>query len=925
MSYLGTTKIGGMYLGSTEIAKAYLGSQLVFQKGGGSGDIWPPAGYTRLAALKRTNTNAYFNTGVIADSSTGCDIYFSNPDDWINANHAVFGIRRASGNGDANRYCLYTKTSATFAAHAVVFGPVDTSNIVGSGAATKWRGNLMKISVRGGKWYSWDRVIYDGSAQSFSNPDNTPVFLGLLAKNATTIYAASDFLASFHEAVFYDGQGVRTHRFLPYLNASNQMGFWDTVTGSFATVNSQSQWTPVYDYTLRSLRVRSRFEAIAGTDNYQCCVDKKGWQLAVCDGQQKFVLTDDTYEVHSGSTLTQTGRTLTCAEYNANWHGNAAWWSDTYADPSDYFPLLYVSTDKDNHLLTVYRLAGSDPNTCTISIVQKIYTPQGDSAYGSTLYFHNYYGCAGCNTFVQTAYTKNSYQSDTGAYEGNTVMYRIFNLPVLSAGSEVTLTEGDALSKGDLGFYVATSNGGWNGRYLYVTFQEALNIYLLTDTEAVLVAPVIFAQTSLADYIATTNAETEGFSWNAERECFTTMWEPANGNIMEAYADDLKPFVSGVYDWVTDSALPAGVVRVDYIESDGSAYIDTGVNLRRLNESIYGIAFSQAPSGTARVPYGIYFDVSGPRFQPEYVNTSGSWVDANTSHAQTGGATQGESVAASSQYILYAKQVQTYRTDDTMYFFARNNDSGSYTVAKDMRGYFLQIKVGAALVKDFIPVRVGGVGYLYDRIGRQLHGNIGGGAFVVGSDWQPVAPLSSEYTEVEYLTLPGTSYIDVGVRASDRCDYMRLDLQLTTVTAQMRLISNEGSANNANVYINGSLHFGYYYNNSWNGWNAPTYNTSRHVVAVDYWNKMLYFDNTSSAISSGSPSTAAPTVAIAGQLTGNPRLQARIYGGFFKRGWMVLRDVRFYRDASNNPYAYDRKSGIFLTIGGTGTTVGPDL
>jgi len=33
MSYIGTTKIGGMYLGSTGIAKAYLGADLVFQKG----------------------------------------------------------------------------------------------------------------------------------------------------------------------------------------------------------------------------------------------------------------------------------------------------------------------------------------------------------------------------------------------------------------------------------------------------------------------------------------------------------------------------------------------------------------------------------------------------------------------------------------------------------------------------------------------------------------------------------------------------------------------------------------------------------------------------------------------------------------------------------------------------------------------------
>ena len=38
------------------------------------------------------------------------------------------------------------------------------------------------------------------------------------------------------------------------------------------------------------------------------------------------------------------------------------------------------------------------------------------------------------------------------------------------------------------------------------------------------------------------------------------------------------------------------------------------------------------------------------------------------------------------------------------------------------------------LVRDFIPVRVGQVGYLYDRVSGQLFGNAGTGAFVVGPD-----------------------------------------------------------------------------------------------------------------------------------------------------------------------------------------------
>lgn len=446
--------------------------------GGGGGEIWPPASYTRLAALKRTNQNAYFNTGVVGDSSTNCDVYFSNSDNQNTNNRAVFGIRRASGSGDPSMMGVYTKTSGYFSAHAIVFGTDDTSNIDYSGGATKFGGNLIKISMRAGKWYCWDRYIYNGTAQSFTNADNVPIFLGLLAKNASTIYGASAFLAAFHEAVFYDGMGNVTHRFLPYKDGSDQLGFWDTIVGEFRLVNSQSQWSAVSAYTLRSLRNHTRFYAIVGSNqNYQSCVEKKGWQLAVRDGQRYFYLTGEKIEIHSGTTMTQSGRTLECSEYNSNWHGNTMWWSDDYADPDDYFPLLYVSTDKAAHQLNVYRLAGSDPTTCTISLVQKIYTPEGDSAYGSTLYYHNYYGKGGCNTFVQTAYTKNSYSSNTGDYAGNVLMYRVFNLPALSAGSEVTLTEADALAKGDVGFLSTTSNGGWNGKYLYITFIHELRFW----------------------------------------------------------------------------------------------------------------------------------------------------------------------------------------------------------------------------------------------------------------------------------------------------------------------------------------------------------------------------------------------------------------------------------------------------------------
>ena len=72
MSYLGTTKIGGMYLGSTEIAKAYLGSDLVFQKGGA------PLPYdAEICYIESTGTQ-YIDTGVIATADTVIRYKFMN-------------------------------------------------------------------------------------------------------------------------------------------------------------------------------------------------------------------------------------------------------------------------------------------------------------------------------------------------------------------------------------------------------------------------------------------------------------------------------------------------------------------------------------------------------------------------------------------------------------------------------------------------------------------------------------------------------------------------------------------------------------------------------------------------------------------------------------------------------------------------------
>lgn len=59
--------------------------------------------------------------------------------------------------------------------------------------------------------------------------------------------------------------------------------------------------------------------------------------------------------------------------------------------------------------------------------------------------------------------------------------------------------------------------------------------------------------------------------------------------------------------------------------------------------------------------------------------------------------------------------------------------SGTYTKWNG-RIYAVQITQGTEIIMDLIPVRVGNVGYMYDKVSGNLFGNSGTGSFTLGPD-----------------------------------------------------------------------------------------------------------------------------------------------------------------------------------------------
>lgn len=63
-------------------------------------------------------------------------------------------------------------------------------------------------------------------------------------------------------------------------------------------------------------------------------------------------------------------------------------------------------------------------------------------------------------------------------------------------------------------------------------------------------------------------------------------------------------------------------------------------------------------------------------------------------------------------------------------------NKGSYNLYECENAYVTSARysIGSQIVRDFIPVRKGTVGYLYDRVSGKLFGNAGTGDFVLGPD-----------------------------------------------------------------------------------------------------------------------------------------------------------------------------------------------
>lgn len=223
-----------------------------------------------------------------------------------------------------------------------------------------------------------------------------------------------------------------------------------------------------------------------------------------------------------------------------------------------------------------------------------------------------------------------------------------------------------------------------------------------------------------------------------------------DGVLVRDFIPVRKGNVGYMYDRVTgqlfgnsgtgDFVLGPDVVPVEYIESTGTQWIDTGFAINCVTDvvDLRCVVTSVKSYGTA---FGVY----------EYINGGGMYFgirrNATQESWQALWGTPSHSLYLETPYDIHYEYGadKCYINETTgssnanqaytkpLYVCAMNGQSGAYQY-NAQRTYSVSIRRNGALVRDFIPVRVGTVGYMYDRVSRRLFGNSGTGAFIIGPD-----------------------------------------------------------------------------------------------------------------------------------------------------------------------------------------------
>lgn len=186
--------------------------------------------------------------------------------------------------------------------------------------------------------------------------------------------------------------------------------------------------------------------------------------------------------------------------------------------------------------------------------------------------------------------------------------------------------------------------------------------------------------------------------------------------------------------------------EVEYVESNGTQFINTHLYASPAMRVAMNINFTAINTNGALFRsgtnfwYGIYIN-SNYFFAYTFKDNSGTFLStgkpAVANHIYTVDF-DGPTRTLKIDNVTYPIQGSpaTLTSDHELPLLARITGSGVFSPSCSAKLYNCKIFIDGSIVRDYITVRVGTVGYMYDRVSGQLFGNAGTGDFILGPDVQ---------------------------------------------------------------------------------------------------------------------------------------------------------------------------------------------
>lgn len=245
------------------------------------------------------------------------------------------------------------------------------------------------------------------------------------------------------------------------------------------------------------------------------------------------------------------------------------------------------------------------------------------------------------------------------------------------------------------------------------------------------------------------NTQTQTYTAGQASRTITFLLYPNNREFqtvadMEAYQyawEGMKAKV-GSTNYKYENGQWVEIQLIEYLECSGSQYINTNAYVNKTNFEIgYTVNNNNFIWGWVHQGTGANAWVGVERSKAFFGSYDYKTVNIGASTSSTENVIEYKSNSGITvNNTFYAKTLEFRNNNDDIttipiYLFARYDFKiRGLEINESTKLKRFYAKVDGEFVLDMIPVRVGQVGYMYDKVSEQLFGNDGSGSFILGAD-----------------------------------------------------------------------------------------------------------------------------------------------------------------------------------------------